>query len=232
MHILASLWKISFCLSCYRAALLAGQLSEAPPDPPSRPQSSTTEAEKEKIKEATTESSHTDISLHISACMRWLMMCILLTPQEYEERLAKLQAEYNAEQESKAKLQEDIAILRSSYESKLCNLEKAQSSRGSSVTKNDNRKLPTHNKEPCKWFLDMNSLYKVALCIKSSFQERSLCPLPVNWHCSLLFCFLTSPSELEPDDAGHWRSSLLSNWSHVSRWDTGNFSDQGTVHVC
>ncbi|KAK2915392.1 hypothetical protein Q8A73_005986 [Channa argus] len=53
---------------------------------------------------------------------------------EYEEKLAKLQAEYNAQQESKAKLQEDIAILCSSYESKLS--EKAQANRGSSVPKN------------------------------------------------------------------------------------------------
>lgn len=70
------------------------------------------------------------------------MFCILLSPQEYEERLAKLQAEYNAEQESKAKLQEDIAALRSSYESKLSNLEKARASRGSSVSKNGNNKCP------------------------------------------------------------------------------------------
>uniref|UniRef100_A0A3B5B4C5 Kinesin-like protein n=1 Tax=Stegastes partitus TaxID=144197 RepID=A0A3B5B4C5_9TELE len=76
--------------------LLAGQISEASPVVPSRPLSSTTEAKKEKIKE------------------------------EYEEKLAKLQAEYNAEQESKAKLQEDIAALRSSYESKLSHLEKAR----------------------------------------------------------------------------------------------------------
>ncbi|XP_069546707.1 kinesin-like protein KIF17 [Brachyistius frenatus] len=88
------------------SSLLAGQLCEASPADPSGPQSSTTEAKKEKIKE------------------------------EYEERLAKLQAEYNAEQESKAKLQEDIAALCSSYESKLANLEKARASRGSSVPKN------------------------------------------------------------------------------------------------
>lgn len=75
------------------------------------------------------------------------MVCILFSPQEYEERLAKLQAEYNAEQESKAKLQEDIAALRSSYELKLHHLEKAQASRGSSVTKNGNRNASTHNKE-------------------------------------------------------------------------------------
>ncbi|XP_078103638.1 kinesin-like protein KIF17 isoform X2 [Sander vitreus] len=100
------------------SSLLAGQLSEASPAVPSRPPSSTTEAEKEKIKE------------------------------EYEERLAKLQAEYNAEQESKAKLQEDITALRSSYESKLSNLEKARASRGSSVPKNDNRKSSGANKEP------------------------------------------------------------------------------------
>ena len=67
------------------------------------------------------------------------MVSILLFPKEYEERLAKLQAEYNAEQESKAKLQEDIAALRSSYEFKLSDLEKTRASRGSSVTKNGNR---------------------------------------------------------------------------------------------
>ncbi|KAI3369314.1 hypothetical protein L3Q82_007564 [Scortum barcoo] len=66
---------------------------------------------------------------------------------EYEERLAKLQAEYNAEQQSNAKLQEDIAALRSSYESKLSNLEKARASRGSSVPKNENRKSAAHSKE-------------------------------------------------------------------------------------
>ncbi|KAL3978617.1 hypothetical protein ACER0C_019679 [Sarotherodon galilaeus] len=88
------------------STLLAGQFSESSPAVPSRPQSTPTEERKEKIKE------------------------------EYEERLSKLQAEYNAEQESKAKLQEDIAALRSSYESKLSSLEKAQASRGSSVPKN------------------------------------------------------------------------------------------------
>ncbi|XP_042365146.1 kinesin-like protein KIF17 [Plectropomus leopardus] len=98
-------------------SLLAGQLSETSPAVPSRPQSSTTEAEKEKIKE------------------------------EYEERLAKLQAEYNAEQESKAKLQEDITALRSSYETKLYNLEKARASRGSSVPKNESRKSSGPNKQ-------------------------------------------------------------------------------------
>ncbi|XP_041811971.1 kinesin-like protein KIF17 [Chelmon rostratus] len=98
-------------------SLLTGQMLEASPAVPSRPQSSTTEAEKEKIKE------------------------------EYEQRLAKLQAEYNAEQESKAKLQEDIAALRSSYESKLSDVEKAQSSRGSSVLRNGDGKSSAHNKE-------------------------------------------------------------------------------------
>uniref|UniRef100_A0A3B4AHM7 Kinesin-like protein n=1 Tax=Periophthalmus magnuspinnatus TaxID=409849 RepID=A0A3B4AHM7_9GOBI len=48
------------------------------------------------------------------------------TTNNYEGRLAKLQAEYNAEQESKAKLQEDIAALRLSYESKLSDLELQQ----------------------------------------------------------------------------------------------------------
>lgn len=64
----------------------------------------------------------------------------MLSPQEYEARLAKLQAEYNAEQESKAKLQEDIATLRSSFELKLSDLEEARASRGSSITRNGNRK--------------------------------------------------------------------------------------------
>ncbi|XP_058486531.1 kinesin-like protein KIF17 isoform X2 [Solea solea] len=121
------------------STLLAGQLSETSADLPSRPQSSTTEAEKEKIKE------------------------------EYEERLAKLQAEYNAEQESKAKLQEDIASLRSSYESKVSNLEKAQASRGSTVPMNDNIKLSAHE-EPSS----MSSSCKPDLLNLSSAEETSL----------------------------------------------------------
>lgn len=93
------------------------------------------------------------------------MICVLLSLQEYEERLAKLQAEYNAEQESKAKLQEDIAALRSSYESKLSSLEKAQVSRGSSVPKNGNSTSCANNRTKvfrC-WILPMYaSLYCAA----------------------------------------------------------------------
>ncbi|XP_068170757.1 kinesin-like protein KIF17 [Antennarius striatus] len=84
-------------------SLLSGQLLEASPSVSSREQSSITEDEKEKIKE------------------------------EYEQKLAKLQAEYNAEQESKAQLQEDITALRSSFDSKLSELEKVPVSRRSSV---------------------------------------------------------------------------------------------------
>uniref|UniRef100_A0A3P8Y0J5 Kinesin-like protein n=1 Tax=Esox lucius TaxID=8010 RepID=A0A3P8Y0J5_ESOLU len=86
------------------SSLLAGQLTVGPSSDLSRPLSSTTEEEKEKIKE------------------------------EYEVKLAKLQAEYNAEQESNAKLQEDIAVLRSSFENKLSSLKKTRASRGHSTT--------------------------------------------------------------------------------------------------
>ncbi|XP_053508893.1 kinesin-like protein KIF17 isoform X5 [Ictalurus furcatus] len=51
--------------------------------------------------------------------------------EDYEEKLAKLQADYNAEQESKAKLQDDIATLRMSYETKLSSLERAKATRTS-----------------------------------------------------------------------------------------------------
>ncbi|XP_062842344.1 kinesin-like protein KIF17 isoform X2 [Trichomycterus rosablanca] len=88
-------------------SLLTGQSLKGTPCDQSRPQSSTAEskAEKEKIK------------------------------QEYEEKLARLQAEYNAEQESKAKLQEDIAALRMSYETKVSSLERARASRASNSNK-------------------------------------------------------------------------------------------------
>ncbi|KAF7658490.1 hypothetical protein LDENG_00012250 [Lucifuga dentata] len=62
---------------------------------------------------------------------------------EYEQRLAKLQAEYNAAHESKAKLQEDITTLRCSYESRLSHLEKARASRGSSVSRNESSSCMT-----------------------------------------------------------------------------------------
>lgn len=76
-----------------------------------------------------------------------LRSCTLLSPQEYEEKLAKLQAKYHAEQESKAKLQEDIAVLCSSYESKLSDLENARASRGSSVLKDATRKSSNQTRE-------------------------------------------------------------------------------------
>lgn len=44
-------------------------------------------------------------------------------PQEYEERLARLQADYEAEQESRARLEEDITAMRNSYDVKLSTLE-------------------------------------------------------------------------------------------------------------
>ncbi|XP_051531683.1 kinesin-like protein KIF17 [Myxocyprinus asiaticus] len=82
------------------ASLLQGQRSADFAVVPSRPQSNTSEskAEKDKIKE------------------------------EYEKKLARLQAEYDAEQESKAKLQADITALRTSYETRLSSLEKSKAS--------------------------------------------------------------------------------------------------------
>ncbi|XP_056462685.1 kinesin-like protein KIF17 [Gadus chalcogrammus] len=62
--------------------------------------SRTTEAEKEKIK------------------------------QEYEEKLSRLQAEYSAEQRSRALLLEDMAALRRAYDGQLARLEQSAGSRG------------------------------------------------------------------------------------------------------
>ncbi|ROI16315.1 Kinesin-like protein KIF17 [Anabarilius grahami] len=83
------------------SSLLTGQKSGDSSAVVSRPQSNTSEseAEKDRIKE------------------------------EYEKKLARLQAEYDAEQESKVKLQEDIAALRTSYETRLSSLERSRASR-------------------------------------------------------------------------------------------------------
>lgn len=54
------------------------------------------------------------------------MLPLLLFPrlcQEYEERLARLRADYEAEQESRARLEEDITAMRNSYDVKLSALE-------------------------------------------------------------------------------------------------------------
>ncbi|XP_077581597.1 kinesin-like protein KIF17 [Stigmatopora nigra] len=56
--------------------------------------------------------------------------------KDYEERLTRLQADYNAERESKAKLEEDVAALRLSYHAKLSSLEEVKSGRGSSKSNN------------------------------------------------------------------------------------------------
>ncbi|XP_065731397.1 kinesin-like protein KIF17 isoform X1 [Phocoena phocoena] len=46
-----------------------------------------------------------------------------LIREEYEERLARLRADYKAEQESRARLEEDITAMRNSYDVKLSTLE-------------------------------------------------------------------------------------------------------------
>ena len=43
--------------------------------------------------------------------------------QEYEERLARLRADYEAEQESRARLEKDITAMRNSYDVKVSTLE-------------------------------------------------------------------------------------------------------------
>uniref|UniRef100_A0A8C5P1G0 Kinesin-like protein KIF17 n=1 Tax=Jaculus jaculus TaxID=51337 RepID=A0A8C5P1G0_JACJA len=48
-----------------------------------------------------------------------------LIREEYEERLARLKADYEAEQESRARLQEDITAMRNSYDVKLSTLEES-----------------------------------------------------------------------------------------------------------
>ncbi|XP_077459760.1 kinesin-like protein KIF17 isoform X2 [Stigmatopora argus] len=58
--------------------------------------------------------------------------------KDYEERLARLQADYNAERESKTMLEEDMAALRASYHAELSSLEKVKSSSGSSKPNNEN----------------------------------------------------------------------------------------------
>jgi hypothetical protein len=45
--------------------------------------------------------------------------------QEYEERLARLKADYEAEQESRARLEEDITAMRNLYDVKLSTLEES-----------------------------------------------------------------------------------------------------------
>lgn len=52
-------------------------------------------------------------------------VCLPLPSQEYEERLARLRADYEAEQESRARLQEDITAMRNSYDVKLSTLEES-----------------------------------------------------------------------------------------------------------
>ncbi|XP_006883734.1 PREDICTED: kinesin-like protein KIF17 [Elephantulus edwardii] len=48
-----------------------------------------------------------------------------LIREEYEERLARLKADYEAEQESRARLEEDITAMRNSYNMKLSTLEES-----------------------------------------------------------------------------------------------------------
>ncbi|MGH0120133.1 UNVERIFIED_CONTAM: hypothetical protein FKN15_065294 [Acipenser sinensis] len=84
------------------STVLASKLSGAPPAVQSKPPPSPgvdIEAEKVKIR------------------------------QEYEEKLARVQADYTAEKQCKVKLQEDITALQSTFESKLARLEEKRTQR-------------------------------------------------------------------------------------------------------
>lgn len=141
------------CSYVCHAASLAGQPFEASPSSSARPQSSLPDSEKDKIKEAKTQlltilMNHFTLerTLFKAQVTDWCVFTSF-SQQEYEQKLARLQAEYNAEQQSRAKLQEDIAVLLSEYKSRLS--EKPQTGRGSSVLKNG-RKLSNPSKDQCK----------------------------------------------------------------------------------
>ncbi|KAJ3602523.1 hypothetical protein NHX12_030276 [Muraenolepis orangiensis] len=71
--------------------------------------------------------------------------------QEYEEKLCRLQAEYSAEQQSKARLQDDIAALCSAYDAKLANVEKASSNNSEkSMRQAQEQCAPRSPEEPAK----------------------------------------------------------------------------------
>lgn len=56
---------------------------------------------------------------HSSKALPWVSLPI----QEYEERLARLRADYEAEQESRARLEEDMTAMRNSYDVQLSTLQ-------------------------------------------------------------------------------------------------------------
>ncbi|KAM4872117.1 kinesin-like protein KIF17 isoform 3-T3 [Thomomys bottae] len=58
-----------------------------------------------------------------------------LIREEYEERLARLKADYEAEQESRARLEEDITAMRNSYDVKLSTLEESLRKESEAVLK-------------------------------------------------------------------------------------------------
>ncbi|XP_021565533.1 LOW QUALITY PROTEIN: kinesin-like protein KIF17 [Carlito syrichta] len=60
-----------------------------------------------------------------------------LIREEYEERLARLKADYEAEHESRARLEEDIAAMRNSYDVKLSTLEESLRKEAETVLKAD-----------------------------------------------------------------------------------------------
>ncbi|XP_073512193.1 kinesin-like protein KIF17 isoform X2 [Phyllobates terribilis] len=70
--------------------------------------------------------------------------------QEYEERFARLKAEYEAEQKSRARLEEDINNLRNSYNQQLADMEQDLKKRGADVAINGGAEGPgatTHSSE-------------------------------------------------------------------------------------
>nr|XP_020024248.1 kinesin-like protein KIF17 isoform X2 [Castor canadensis] len=79
-----------------------------------------------------------------------------LIREEYEERLARLKADYEAEQESRARLEEDITAMRNLYDVKLSTLEESLRKETEAVLKAE-------------------ILYKAEVLSKAEFASRSEC---------------------------------------------------------
>lgn len=101
------------------------------------------------------------------------------TPQEYEERLARLRADYEAEQESRARLEEDITAMRNSYDVKLSTLEE-------SLRKETGGRLPRCQEggQPAFFLVSLTDMYRAL----SMYQEQFYLLLTAAQRCRYHNC--------------------------------------------
>ncbi|XP_051027602.1 kinesin-like protein KIF17 [Acomys russatus] len=114
-----------------------------------------------------------------------------LIREEYEERLARLKADYEAEQESRVRLQEDITAMRNSYDVKLSTLEES-----------------LRKEKETEAVLKAEVLYRTEVMSRAELANGSECSPALQYETAVKPTILSMPDALPSDEVTKGQAPL------------------------